>query len=147
MNPGAALETIDGHPVRVTFTVLGQAYSKANRRRIVTGRSGKLASVKSKEALAYFHSAALQIPNLPDPFLVRVRVTIHLYYLNEQPDLDPSVLLDAMQSTYVGTKKAKNRRVVRSAIYENDRQAREMHFYFHVDAQNPRAEVTVEVLE
>lgn len=127
------------------FTIYGEAASKANQRRIVTSRaSGKPISIKSKKALAYFHAAALQVPNLAKPFTVPVKVTIHLYYSTERPDLDESVLLDAMQSTYIGT--GKKKRIVRSAIYTNDRLVRHKEIIHHIDAANPRAEVTVEEL-
>lgn len=128
------------------FTILGEAASKANARRLVTSRaSGKLISIKSAKALAYFHNAALQVPNLPQPFDVPVKVTIHLYYSTERPDLDESVLLDAMQQTRIKT--GKNQwRVVRSGVYLNDRLVREKHIIHHIDAENPRAEVTVQAI-
>lgn len=130
----------------IKFTVLGECASKANSRRIVTSRTtGKLASIKSAKALNFFHQAALQIPNLEHPFEVPVKVSMVIYYASERPDLDESVLLDAMQSTFIGG--GKNRRTVRSAIYVNDRLVREKHIRHAIDEKNPRAEVIVETLK
>ena len=126
------------------FTILGQAASKNRRRNVTNSRTGRPMSIKSPEAMAYFHSVALQMPRGLVPFEVPVFVTIHLYYTSERPDLEESVLLDAMQSTYIGSGKTK--RLVRAGAYANDKFVRRKLVEFHVDAENPRAEVTVEAL-
>ena len=57
-----------------------------------------------------------------------LRVSMTIYYASQRPDLDPSLILDAMQGK----------------IYVNDRQVREIHLYHAIDKDNPRAEITVE---
>jgi hypothetical protein len=129
----------------VRFTVLGECASMKNSRRIVTSRAtGKPMSIKSAKSMSFFHSAALQIPNLPQPFETPVKVTMTIYYASERPDLDESVLLDAMQSTTVGVGKQKI--IVRSAVFTNDRLVRWKDIRHGIDAKNPRAEIVVETL-
>lgn len=129
----------------VRFTVLGECASMKNSRRIVTSRAtGKPMSIKSAKSMSFFHSAALQIPNLAKPFDTPVKVTMTIYYASERPDLDESVLLDAMQSTTLGVGKQKI--VVRSAIFTNDRLVRWKDICHGIDAKNPRVEIVVETL-
>ena len=136
-------QCIPSHDRAVRFTILGEPASGKNRRRIVTDRmSLKPRSIKSAKALNYFHTAALQVPNLAEPFDVPVKVTITIYYANERSDLDEAVLLDAMQSTSIGSGKKKI--IVRSAVYTNDRLVRWKDIRHAIDAENPRAEVCVE---
>lgn len=132
---------VDGLPVFVAFTVEGEAASKANSRRLVQGRS-----IKSAKALKFFHTAALQVPNLSPPFDCEVAVTMFMFYADKRPDMDEAVLLDAMQSTFVFEGKGKDRkkRVIRSAIYDNDRLVRERHVFHAIDAERPRIEVEVQ---
>jgi len=54
-------------------------------------------------------------------------VSITIYYASRRPDLDESVILDAMQDL----------------IYLNDRQVKEKHIYWGLDKENPRAEIQV----
>lgn len=117
-------------PVR--FIIEGQPCSKSNSRRLVTHpRTGRAMFIKSKEALAYAKAAEPQIPKLLALMLGPVRVSIKIFYASERPDLDPSLILDAMQGR----------------IYANDRQVREMHLYHAVDRRNPRAVVEIEPLQ
>jgi hypothetical protein len=129
----------------VSFTVLGECASMKNSRRIVTSRStGKPMSIKSAKSMSFFHLAALQVPNLPEPFETPVKVTMTIYYASERPDLDESVLLDAMQSTSIGT--GRQRRIIRSGVIVNDRLVRWKDIRHGIDANNPRAEIVVETL-
>jgi hypothetical protein len=129
----------------VSFTVLGECASMKNSRRIVTSRAtGKPMSIKSAKSMSFFHSAALQIPNLTNPFATPVKVTMTIYYASERPDLDESVLLDAMQSTSIGT--GRQRRIIRSGVIVNDRLVRWKDIRHGIDAKNPRAEIVVETL-
>ncbi len=57
-----------------------------------------------------------------------LRFTAYLYYTSERPDLDASLLLDALQGR----------------IYRNDRAVRELHLYHALDKRSPRAVVLVE---
>jgi Holliday junction resolvase RusA-like endonuclease len=140
----------------VTLTIRGEPASKANSREIVTIRrrdpgSGELRASprvrKSDKALAFERAALLQIPaecrrRLTGP----VRVTIHIFYASERPDLDESVLLDVLQDRYrtLKTKCRAGRELVCSGVYRNDRQVREKHVYHGIDRANPRAEIVIE---
>ena len=111
----------------VSFTIFGQPCSKANSRRIVTNKkTGKPMVIKSPQALAYEAKAAHQAPKAM--LTGELRFSANVYYKNQQPDLDISLLLDALQEK----------------VYKNDRQIREMHIYHAIDKKNPRAEITVE---
>ena len=63
--------------------------------------------------------------------LLRLRSPVgpaaHVFYASERPDLDPSLILDALQGR----------------VYANDRAVREMHLFHHIDRENPRAELTL----
>ena len=110
----------------VSFIVLGEPASKANSRKLV--RFGnRPAFIKSQKARDYTDTFKLQCPKL-DPLMDGdVSVTMTIYYASRRPDLDESVILDAMQDL----------------IYENDRQVKEKHIYWGLDKENPRAEITV----
>ena len=110
----------------VSFIVLGEPASKANSRKLV--RFGnRPAFIKSQKARDYTDTFKLQCPKL-DPLMDGdVSVTMTIYYASRRPDLDESVILDAMQDL----------------IYENDRQVKEKHIHWGLDKENPRAEITV----
>ena len=87
-------------PDAVRFTLYGQAYSKANSRRMVV-LNGRAASIKSKEALAFERDALRQVPpaarqRIEGP----VRVTLWMWYASERPDLDESLVLDVLQDRW-----------------------------------------------
>jgi Holliday junction resolvase RusA-like endonuclease len=109
--------------------ILGEPASKSNSRRIVRFGS-KLRVIKSEKGLAYIEAVSRQVPELPaqDQLLAPIRMTAHIYYASRRPDLDPSLILDALQGK----------------IYRNDRAVREMHLYHHLDWDNPRAEILLE---
>lgn len=126
----------------VRLVILGQAYSKANSRKIVTFGE-RAASIKSPEARAFERDALRQIPpaarvRLEGP----VRVTMRLFYATERPDLDESLVLDVLQDRYA--KHGEQRHLVQAGVYRNDRQVREKHVYHAIDRVNPRAEILVE---
>jgi Holliday junction resolvase RusA-like endonuclease len=128
----------------ISFTILGQPYSKANRRRIVH-INGHIASIKSSEARAYERSATMQIPASARVMLdCPVRVTMRIFYASERPDLDESVILDVLQARYSQAIKGVPRQLVRAGVIINDRQVRERHIYHGIDKVNPRAEIEVE---
>jgi Holliday junction resolvase RusA-like endonuclease len=130
--------------VTIRLTILGQPCSKANRRQLVTiGKRPAL--IKSKEALAYERDALRQIPPTARVRLCGAcRITIHVFYQTERPDLDPSVLLDCLQDRYKG--RGEERVLVQKGVVQNDRQFREMHFFHHIDRSEPRAEIEIEEL-
>ena len=112
--------------------ILGEPVSKANSRRIV--KFGSMVRViKSAKALAYVENVARQVPELPEELQLRapIRMTAHIHYSSNRPDLDPSLILDALQGR----------------VYRNDRAVREMHLYHHLDRETPRAEVYLEEID
>lgn len=114
----------------IEFEILGEPASKANSRKLVTIK-GRPAFIKSEKARKYVKSFKEQCPKL-DPLLdgnVSVWITIH--YATRRPDLDESVILDAMQDL----------------IYANDRQVKEKHIFWGLDVLNPRSEILVEVIK
>lgn len=108
---------------------MGEPASKSNSRRLVT-IGGRPRFIKSAKALSYLDAFRLQCPALPQLMEGDLAVTAHIYYASRRPDLDATVIMDAMQGR----------------IYLNDRQVREQHLYHHLDKENPRAEITVQPL-
>ncbi len=109
-----------------TKTILGQPYSKANSRKLVR-INGVSRLIKSNEALSYLEYFQHQCPVLDPMFEDDVCVVMTIYYASQRPDLDESLILDAMQGF----------------IYRNDRQVRSKVIHHAIDKDNPRAEITV----
>jgi hypothetical protein len=86
--------------------------------------------IKSRTALDYATSFALQCPKLSSPMEGDLRFTAHIYYRSRRNDLDESLILDLCQGR----------------IYANDRQIKERHVYWGLDPVNPRAVIQVEPL-
>ena len=110
----------------ISFTILGQPYSKSNSRRIVYGK-GRPLVIKSANALAYLKAFRAQCPKLPALLEGDLAVTVRIWYQSRRSDVDPSLILDAMQGV----------------IYGNDRQVREINAAGFIDKENPRAEIEV----
>jgi Holliday junction resolvase RusA-like endonuclease len=129
----------------VTLTIKTEPASKANSRKLVY--FGKRpAFIKSDKARVYEAMAQAQIPERCRVMMEGpVRVTMHIYYRTERPDLDESVILDVLQARY--RKIGEQRFLVRSGVYVNDRQVREKCIFHHIDKLNPRAEIIVESLK
>lgn len=108
------------------FTIYGECASKANSRRL-TYNKGKPRFIKSEKALTFEQETRLQAPRLNRLLEGELTASIKIYYKNNRPDLDESVVLDALQDI----------------IYKNDRQVREKHVYHAIDKQNPRVEVYI----
>ena len=69
----------------------------------------------------------MQCPRL-DPLLEGdLKIDMTIYYATRRPDLDESVVLDAMQDL----------------IYRNDRQSKEQHICWGLDRDNPRVEIEI----
>lgn len=129
----------------IRLTILGQPYSKANRRRFVLFGK-RAASIKSDDARAYEKAALAQIPPEACVMFDRpVRVTMRIFYASRRPDLDESVILDVLQAKYARI--GRQRVLERLGVYVNDRLVREKHVIWGLDAANPRAEIEVEPLE
>lgn len=121
--------------IREQFVVYGEPASKANSRRLVSfkrsGGGSRPALIKSQKALDYNEMFRTQCPKLSPLMDGDVSVTITIYYATRRPDLDESVILDAMQGL----------------VYLNDRQVKEKHIFWGLDKTNPRAEIIVELLK
>jgi len=114
----------------ITFTVFGEPASKSNSRRLVTIK-GRPAFIKSAKAIKYLKLFNEQCPDLDEKFEEDVRVDIMIYYASRRPDLDESVILDAMQGK----------------VYKNDRQVKVKHIRWGLDRGNPRAVIRVSSVE
>tara|TARA_R100001163_G_C4952956_1_gene119938 strand:+ start:97 stop:459 length:363 start_codon:yes stop_codon:yes gene_type:complete len=114
----------------VSFTIYGEPASKANSRKLVT--FGKRpAFIKSDKARAYLKDFHSQVPSLDELLEGDLKVTMTIFYASRRPDLDESVVLDAMQDH----------------IYKNDRQVKEKHIFWGLDVLNPRSEILVEAIK
>jgi Holliday junction resolvase RusA-like endonuclease len=111
----------------VRLILHGEPASKANSRRLVTIR-GQARLIKSQKALDYVAAVKRTYPPLSPLLEGDLRMTADVYYASRRPDLDVSLILDALEGI----------------AYRNDRQVREMHLYHHLDRENPRAEITLE---
>ncbi len=72
----------------------------------------------------------LQANALPLPMFekgVALSITMHIFYASRRPDLDESVILDALQQI----------------VYHNDRSIKEKHIYWGLDKVEPRCEITL----
>jgi len=101
----------------LSLFILGEPASKANSRRVVKfGNMSRL--IKSQKALNYSDTFRLQCPPLAKLMTGDLRVSMRIYYATRRPDLDESLILDLMQGL----------------VYENDRQVKERHTYWGLDA-------------
>lgn len=111
-----------------TIVIKGEPASKANSRRLVTIH-GRPAFIRSRKAISYADAFAMQcrqqlnVPPTPDD----VRVDILIYYASRRPDLDDSIILDAMQGL----------------VYVNDRQVKQRGVYWALDKDDPRAVIRI----
>jgi Holliday junction resolvase RusA-like endonuclease len=110
-----------------TLVILGEPASKANSRRIVNIR-GRMVPIKSQKALDYVtflrSQAAAQMSAMIDGDL---RVEMMIHYASRRPDLDESVILDALQGI----------------AYANDRQVKQRMTYWGLDKDMPRAVIRI----
>jgi Holliday junction resolvase RusA-like endonuclease len=112
----------------IELTVMGEPASKSNSSRIVFhGRKPRL--IKSKKALSYVAKLKEQVK--PRKLLEGdLEVSIDIYYASRRPDLDESLILDALQGL----------------LYKNDRQIKKKNIVWHLDRENPRAIIRVKTL-
>ncbi len=112
----------------IQLTILGEVASKANSRQLVTNRgTGKPMFIKSAKARAYERAVKTQVSELESLLTGQLAVRMTIYYATERPDLDESLVLDALQGL----------------VYRNDRQVREKHVFHAIDRANPRVELTI----
>jgi hypothetical protein len=112
-----------------TFVIFGEPASKANSRRLVTIK-GRPALIKSQKAIDYvaaFQSQCAEQMRGADMVEGDLVVEIMIHYASRRPDLDESVILDAMQGI----------------VYKNDRQVRQRMIYWGLDPELPRSVIRV----
>jgi len=110
----------------ISLIIYGEPASKSNSRRMVRfGGMSRL--IKSEKALSYSDAFKHQIQTLDQLLEGDLCITLHIYYASRRPDLDETLILDLLQGH----------------IYANDRQVKERHCYWHLDPDNPRAEINV----
>jgi Holliday junction resolvase RusA-like endonuclease len=111
-------------------TILGEPASKSNQRQIV--RMGdKPRLIKSKKALAYAQHFSLQAPRIAQPILDDVLMWCRIHYASRRPDLDESLIMDALQA---------------AMVIGNDRQIKAKIVLWALDRANPRSEIKLACL-
>lgn len=139
------------NPNAIAFTIIGQAQSKANSRKLAeVGPKDKRRKIwiKSDAARVFEEAAMRQIPPVARRMLTcPVRVWIKMWYSTELPDLDESLVLDVLQTRYSKKIEGRPREILFRGVYINDRQVREKHIYHGVTKANPRVEICVEPIE
>lgn len=114
-------------PHETTLVILGEPASKANSRRIVNIR-GRMVPIKSQKALDYVGSLRLQAAAQMSAMIEGdLRVEMMIHYASRRPDLDESVILDALQGI----------------AYANDRQVKQRMTYWGLDKDMPRAVIRI----
>ena len=110
-----------------TFVIYGEPASKANSRKLVTlgGRPAFIKSQKARDYVTEFQRQCREQVKFMTDKDVRVELMIH--YASRRPDLDESVILDAMQGI----------------VYVNDRQVKQRFAYWGLDKEMPRSVIRV----
>jgi Holliday junction resolvase RusA-like endonuclease len=110
-----------------TFVIFGEPASKANSRKLVTlgGRPAFIKSQKARDYVTEFQRQCREQVKVMTDKDVRVELMIH--YASRRPDLDESVILDAMQGI----------------VYVNDRQVKQRMAYWGLDKELPRSVIRV----
>ena len=113
-------------------TILGEPASKSNSRQIVR-MGGRPRLIKSKKALNYSRQFHLQAPRMPlrEPILDDVLMWCRIHYATRRPDLDESLIMDALQA---------------AEIIGNDRQIKAKVVLWALDRENPRSEIKLACL-
>ena len=117
-------------------TILGEPASKSNQRQIVK-MGGKPRLIKSKKALSYarwFQLQAqhgLQTPSIDQPIEGDVLMWCRIFYASRRPDLDESLIMDALQA---------------AAVIKNDRQIKAKVVLWALDRDKPRSEIKLACL-
>lgn len=110
-------------------TIYGQPYSKSNsRRKVYNKKTKKPMFIKSAEAIAYSEGFLKQVVWGKEPLECKLALHCNIYYSNERPDLDESLIMDCLE---------------KSGVVRNDRLIREKHVYHFIDKYNPRADIVL----
>ena len=106
--------------------IYGECCSKANSRRLVHF-GGKPRFIKSKKALVFERDVQIQAKKISTMLEGDLKIEADIYYSSRRPDLDESIILDALQGIW----------------YANDRAFKQKTIRKFLDKENPRCEVTV----
>jgi Holliday junction resolvase RusA-like endonuclease len=104
----------------------GECVSKANSRRLVTIK-GKPRFIKSSKAIAFVKDLQAQAKRIEPLLEGDLEANIKIYYSSRRPDLDASLVLDALEGLW----------------YKNDRQFKRLVLEKYLDKKNPRVDVFV----
>lgn len=113
----------------VELIILGEPASKSNSRRLLYSK-GRPRIIKSAKALHYLSNIKRQLKPR-DPLLTGdIVVYMKIWYASRRPDLDPSLIFDALQGL----------------LYANDRQIKRFTCEWGLDKRKPRTYVRIEQL-
>ena len=118
-----------------SFIVRGQLVSMKNRK-IQSVKHGRAFSFKNPAVAAYERDFRVQVPSECRGLLLGglaspLRAIITVFYRSRRSDLDCALVYDCLQT---------------AGVITNDRYIVEKHEFAGVDPQNPRVEITVEVV-
>ena len=122
--------SLDALKREVKCVIFGEACSKANSRRLVH-IGGKPRFIKSKKALLFEKAVAAQAPRLNELLEGDLEFRADIYYASRRPDLDESIVLDALQGIWYAYDRAIKSKIVRKFL----------------DKAEPRCEVWVKEIE
>tara|TARA_R110000744_G_scaffold5671_3_gene20137 strand:+ start:664 stop:1059 length:396 start_codon:yes stop_codon:yes gene_type:complete len=108
----------------------GECVSKANSRRLVQIK-GKVRFIKSEKALLFVKDLQIQAKKIKPLLSKDLEGKIKIYYSSRRPDLDPSLVMDALEGIW----------------YENDRQFKRLILEKYLDKKNPRVEVFIREID
>lgn len=115
----------------VRLRIPGEPAAKANQRQLVHVRqkdgTRRPLFIKSKKARQYEANVKKCVRPMAPLLEGELHATIVIWYASRRPDLDESVILDALQGL----------------VYKNDRQVRSKAVSFELDPKNPRALVVI----
>lgn len=121
------------------FTIPGEPEAKGNHREIAKF-GDRVALRKGQKALDFEAIARQYTPKLPEPYEGDVAVHVRVFYKSRRPDLDASLVYDALQTRKVKTGKSF---ILQPKVIVNDRQVRLKIEEGFVDDKRPRVEVAV----
>jgi len=111
-------------------TILGEPASKSNSRRLIR-TAGKPRFIKSQKALDYAHAFHLQAPKIDELIEGDVLMWCQVFYATRRPDLDESLIMDALQA---------------ARIIGNDRQIKAKVVLWGLDRDSPHADIKLACL-
>lgn len=102
-----------------------EAASKGNSRRVFR-HGDRIRFAKSDKAMHFMHQAEVHLNPPATPIDHEVCMVATLYYASNRPDLDESLVMDALQ---------------KCGVIKNDRLIREKHIQHGLDRDKPRVEI------